>query len=265
MDLTATDKKSSILWPERKDVFGIPVTPTNYKEATECITAAAVKKVSACVDCMAVHSLISAIKNPAYGKMIREKFDMVCPDGQPVRWTLNKFHNSGLKDRVYGPNLTLHVLDRAHAQNIPVFFYGSKPEVLEKLRKNLLERYPNLSIAGMESPPFRELSPREYSQAAERINQSGARILFIGLGCPKQELWAGRQKNAIHMPMLCVGAAFDFHAGVLPQAPALMQNLGLEWAYRLYKEPRRLWRRYLYCNICFVKKFLQSSLKGYRI
>lgn len=248
-----------VRWPERKEVFGVPVTPTTYAEATECIMAAAHEGVSACIDFMPVHGLMTAVEDEAFGTAIREKFDMVCPDGQPVRWALNKFHKAGLTDRVYGPTLTLHVLERAEKENVPVYFYGSRPEVLEKLKENLLQRYPMLIIAGMESPPFRALTEEENREAAERINESGAEILFVGLGCPKQELWAAQQKSAVVMPMLCVGAAFDFHAGMLSQAPGWMQKRGLEWVYRLCKEPKRLWKRYIVTNTLFLFNYLKIT------
>jgi exopolysaccharide biosynthesis WecB/TagA/CpsF family protein len=253
--------KNSVNWPVRVPLFGVPVTPTTYSEATDCIVAASHGNVSACIDFMPVHGLMTAVENSQFKKIIHEKFDLVCPDGQPVKWALNHFYKTELQDRVYGPSCMLHTLNRAHEENIPVYFYGSRQEVLDKLKINLLKRYPLLTIAGMQSPPFRELTPFENEQAARTINESGAKILFIGLGCPKQELWAASQKNHIAMPMLCVGAAFDFHAGVMRQAPAWMQRRGLEWAFRLCKEPGRLWKRYFYYNLYFCLYFFKSTFK----
>ncbi|MDG5814695.1 WecB/TagA/CpsF family glycosyltransferase [Chitinispirillales bacterium ANBcel5] len=248
------------VWPARKEVFGIPVTPTSYKEATDCIIDAAIASVSACIDFMPVHGLMTAVEDPRFDEAIKKKFDMVCPDGQPVRWALNKMHKARLKDRVYGPTLTLRLLKRAEEENIPVYFYGSTEPVLQKLKNNLLEKYPMLIISGMESPPFRALTDQENAETAERINSSGAKILFIGLGCPKQELWAASQKGKITMPMLCVGAAFDFHAGTVKQAPAWMQKRGLEWLYRLCKEPGRLWKRYCLTNTRFLAAYIRSQV-----
>lgn len=243
---------ATLVWPKRKEIFGVPVSPTTYAETTALVIEAAQKSISSCFAFMPVHGLMTAVEDESFGKAIKNKFDMVCPDGQPVRWALNKFHNAGLTDRVYGPTLTLHVLKQAEKSAIPVYFYGSRPQVLDRLKAKLLEKHPSLIIAGMESPPFRELSSEENAAALERIHTSGAKILFIGLGCPKQELWAARQKGNIKMPMLCVGAAFDFHAGTLSQAPAWVQKRGLEWLYRLWQEPKRLWQRYLYTNAMFI-------------
>jgi exopolysaccharide biosynthesis WecB/TagA/CpsF family protein len=206
---------------------------------------------------MPVHGLMTATENEQFRTAIKEQFDMVCHDGQPVRWALNTFHHTGLADRVYGPTLTLHVLEKAAQSKIPVYFYGSSSEVLTQLKTNLLKRFQSLDIAGMESPPFRTLTSTEYEEAAVRINKSGAKILFIGLGCPKQELWAAAQKGKIHMPMLCVGAAFDFHAGTVDQAPSWMQKRGMEWLYRFYKEPKRLAKRYLYYNSKYIIYFIR--------
>lgn len=251
----------TISWPERKKIFGVPVTPTNYDEAVEYIMDAACKNISACIDFMPVHGLITATEDAMFGKAISEKFDMVCPDGQPVRWALNRFHKSNLTDRVYGPTLTLQLLKRAEGNSVPIYFYGSRCEVLEKLKANLLNKFPLLTIAGMESPPFRTLTEKENTEAAERIIDSGAKILLVGLGCPKQELWAAKNKELLPMPILCVGAAFDFHAGTLKQAPSWMQECGLEWLYRLYAEPGRLWKRYLIYNTKFICFSIKESYK----
>lgn len=252
----------NVHWPVRKPVFGIPVSPTTYSEATECIMNAARGGISACIDFMPVHGLMLAAEDLSFGKIIREKFDMVCPDGQPLRWALNKYHNSQLQDRVYGPKVTLLVLKKCEESGTPVFFYGSYPGVLSRLQINLKQRYPELIIKGMESPPFRVLSADENKISAEKINKSGARVLFVGLGCPKQEMWVGQQKGTIHMPMLCVGAAFDFHAGVKKQAPEWMQKRSLEWAFRLATEPGRLWKRYMYYNCKFILKALMYSVSN---
>jgi exopolysaccharide biosynthesis WecB/TagA/CpsF family protein len=137
---------------------------------------------------------------------------------------------------------------------VSVYLYGGSPAVTEKLRRNLLDRLPGLEIAGYEAPPFRPLTPQEDDQVIQRINESGAGIVFIGLGCPKQDLFAYEHRERIRAVQVCVGAAFDFHAGVKPMAPGWMQRRGLEWLYRLLQEPRRLWRRYLVANTVFLAK-----------
>jgi exopolysaccharide biosynthesis WecB/TagA/CpsF family protein len=179
-------------------------------------------------------------------------FDLLVPDGQPVRWVLNLLHHAGLSDRVYGPNLTLRVCARAVADGVPVYFYGSTPEILAALKPQLNERFPGLIIAGLEPSKFRRLTPGEKTEVAARIRDSGAQIAFIGLGCPRQEAFAYEFRELLPMPILAVGAAFPFLAGKLPQAPYWMQNAGLEWVFRLAAEPSRLWRRYLYLNPAYL-------------
>lgn len=142
---------------------------------------------------------------------------------------------------------------------IPIYLYGSSPEVIELLQQKLSARFPALPIAGAESPPFRALTPEEDDAVVRRINDSGAGIVFIGLGCPKQDHFAADHADRIRAVQVCVGAAFDFHAGAKPMAPRWMQRHGLEWLYRLSREPRRLWRRYLETNLIFVAKWLAAS------
>jgi exopolysaccharide biosynthesis WecB/TagA/CpsF family protein len=186
-------------------------------------------------------------------------FELIGPDGQPVRWALNLLHKTGLRDRVYGPELMLRLTARAAEQGLPVYFHGSSPEVIDKLQANLSERFPTLRIAGAESPPFRELSPAEEDDMVRRINDSGAAIVFIGLGCPKQDRFAYQYRDRIRAVQVCVGAAFDFHAGTKRMAPPLMQRYGLEWLYRLASEPTRLWRRYLVTNSIFLARLLTEG------
>ena len=174
--------------------------------------------------------------------------DLVVPDGQPVRWGLNLLHKTGLKERVYGPDLMLGICAQAEKSGHPVYFYGSRPEVLRRLQDNLLDRFPRLRIAGSEPSAFRQLSGQEREAVVSRIVASGARLVFVGLGCPRQEVWAFENGDALSMPVIAVGAAFDFHAGELPQAPPRLQRHGLEWLFRLVHEPRRLWQRYLLLN-----------------
>ena len=212
------------------------------------------------VDLMAVHSLITATQNPEYMAKIN-RFDVVAPDGQPVRWALNKFHKANLSDRVYGPEFTIRMCKAAADAGVPIYLYGSSPEVIEQLQKNLLVKFPALVIAGAESPPFRPLTPEEDAAMIERINASGAKLVFLGIGCPKQELFAYDHRDSIKGVQLCVGAAFDFHAGMKKIAPAWMQKRGLEWLYRLCSEPQRLWKRYLLTNSAFVMLALKEMFK----
>ena len=186
--------------------------------------------------------------------------DLVVPDGQPVRWALKLLHGVRLPDRVYGPTLTQKVCEAAAARGLSVFFYGSRPPVLEALARNLQARIPGLRLAGTEPSRFRCLSDREQLELAERIRRSGASIVFVGLGCPRQEVWVYELGHLLSLPLIAVGAAFDFHAGMLPQAPPRWQRVGLEWLFRLACEPRRLWRRYLYLNPAYVGLVLMQAL-----
>ena len=176
---------------------------------------------------------------------------MVTPDGMPLVWLLRAL---GVREasRVYGPTLTLHVCEAAAAAGVPVGFYGGTPESLREFEAGLARRFPGLQRRVPHAPPFRELTPEEDARVVERILASGARILFVGLGCPKQERWMAAHKDRLPLVQIGVGAAFDFHSGRVRQAPAWIQNLGMEWAFRLAMEPRRLWRRYLVNNPRFV-------------
>jgi exopolysaccharide biosynthesis WecB/TagA/CpsF family protein len=185
----------------------------------------------------------------------------VAPDGQPVRWALNHFHQARLADRVYGPELMLRLCARAEQEQVGIYLYGSRLYVLERLSGKLLRRFPRLRIAGYESPPFRALTEKEDRETVSRINSSGAGLIFIGLGCPKQEHFAYDHRDSIRGVQLCVGAAFDFHAGSKRMAPAWMQRHGLEWAFRLMSEPKRLWKRYLCTNSLFLFKVLWHTTR----
>jgi exopolysaccharide biosynthesis WecB/TagA/CpsF family protein len=186
------------------------------------------------------------------------RFDLVSPDGQPVRWAMNYLHRTGLKERVYGPELMLRLCARAAAEGVSIYLYGSTPEVLGALQRNLSARFPQLQFAGAESPPFRSEWREPDAEAARRINASGAGLVFIGLSCPKQDWFAAVHRSDIQAVQVCVGAAFDFLAGTKRMAPAWMQRRGLEWVFRLIQEPRRMGPRYLINNSVFVFKFLQA-------
>jgi exopolysaccharide biosynthesis WecB/TagA/CpsF family protein len=178
--------------------------------------------------------------------------DLLTPDGQPVRWALKILHGVELADRVYGPNLTLRLCDRAEKENLGVYFYGNTPEVLSALRTTLERRFPRLRIAGMEPSKFRRLSHQEQDRVAQHIRESGASLVFVGLGCPRQDVWAYEYRELLSIPIVAVGGAFGVLAGKVPQAPEWMQDRGLEWFFRLWSEPRRLWRRYLLLNPAYT-------------
>jgi N-acetylglucosaminyldiphosphoundecaprenol N-acetyl-beta-D-mannosaminyltransferase len=235
------------------------VDGTSYEHAATEIMGWASRGESRYVCIATVNNVIEAHDNPAY-QQVMEQADLVTPDGMPLVWGLSLLGVRGAT-RVYGPDLTPILCERAAAAGIPVGFYGSTPQVLADLTANLGRHYPGLEIAYAASPPFRPLTPEEDAAVRERIDQSGVRLLFVGLGTPKQELWMAANSEAVRTVMVGVGAAFDFIAGRKRQAPKLMQRLGLEWLFRLVNEPRRLWQRYLYRNPRFVGLFAVQLFK----
>jgi len=249
--------------PAKVDLFGVPVTKAGPDEVLEAIMAWARIGRPATVVFMGVHGLTLSHRDPDYRRRLHQ-FDVVACDGQPVRWALNRWHDAQLPERVYGPMMTLRVCHAAAAEGVGVYFYGGREETLARLTARIAEQFPDLRIVGAESPQFRPLTADELCEAAVRINASGAGVVFLGMGCPKQEIFATDQRDAINAVQLCVGAAFDFHAGAVPMAPRWMQNAGLEWFYRLCREPRRLWKRYLVSNTIFIALCLKRTLGGRR-
>lgn len=235
----------------KRNVIGILIDAVDYDASVEFVLRAARERRGAAVSALAVHGVMTGVLDPAH-KYRLNHFDLLVPDGQPVRWVLNWLHRAKLEDRVYGPNLTLKVCERAAAERLPIYLYGSTVDTLAALGKSLRERFPGIQIAGSEASKFRRLASSEKSEIAERIVQSGAAITFVGLGCPRQECFAFEFRDALSMPVLAVGAAFPFIAGQVAQAPVWMQDRGLEWLFRLCAEPTRLWRRYLYLNPAYL-------------
>jgi N-acetylglucosaminyldiphosphoundecaprenol N-acetyl-beta-D-mannosaminyltransferase len=240
----------------KKSVLGILVDAVDYEAAVSRIVQAAFERRPYAVSALAVHGVMTGFESDEH-KYRLNSFDLIVPDGQPVRWALNLLHKSDLASRVYGPELTLRTLGRAAEEGLSVFFYGTTPEILARLKVSLAERFPKLVIAGAEPSKFRTLNGTERIALAKRIRESGAAITMVGLGCPRQEIFAYEMRPLLPMPLLAVGAAFAFIAGTLPQAPPGMQRRGLEWLFRLKEEPQRLWRRYLILNPYYV--FLLSG------
>jgi N-acetylglucosaminyldiphosphoundecaprenol N-acetyl-beta-D-mannosaminyltransferase len=257
-------RPSRIALLPKYDLFGLRVTASNYDEIVDLIAHEAQERRAAALSFHAVHAVIESVRDPVLLAKVN-RFDAVLPDGQPVRWALNHLYGIGLRDRVYGPELMLRVCARAADDGIPIYLYGSTPDVIELLQRSLHEKFPALQIAGAEAPPYRALTPEEDEAVVRRINESGAGILFIGLGCPKQDHFAADHASRLDLVQLCVGAAFDFHAGTKPMAPAWMQRHGLEWLYRLAREPGRLWRRYIKTNSLFLAKWLKASLRSRKL
>jgi N-acetylglucosaminyldiphosphoundecaprenol N-acetyl-beta-D-mannosaminyltransferase len=235
----------------KKNVIGILIDAVDYEAVLDFIFRSAREKRGATISALAVHGVMTGVLDSEH-KFRLNHFDLLVPDGQPVRWVLNWLHRAKLPDRVYGPNLTLKVCARAAAEGHSIYLYGSTSEILSALMQSLEQQFPGIKIAGAEPSKFRRLQPEEKSQLADRIVSSGASITLVGLGCPRQEAFAYEFREALSMPILAVGAAFPFLAGLIPQAPAWMQARGLEWLFRLTAEPKRLWRRYLYLNPSYV-------------
>lgn len=209
-----------------------------------------------------VHSVVTTTQDIEF-KIAVNNADMSTPDGAPIAWALRRLGHTE-QERINGPDLMLKYLAQAERLGQVVFFYGSTENTLALLRCALAKQFPRLRIGGTYSPPFRPLSKQEDEEVTKLINDSGAHVVFVGLGCPKQEIWMAEHRGRIHAVMIGVGAAFDYHSGVLRRAPLWWQQHGLEWLYRLGSEPRRLLKRYVVTNTLFVFGFLRQVLSNKR-
>ncbi len=233
------------------NILGVNVNAIDYQAATQMVVRAAKEQRGLSVTALAVHGVMSGVCDRVHQYRLNQ-FDLVCPDGQPVRWALNRLYGCKLIDRVYGPNLTIEICQSAAKAKLPIYLFGTTDEMLFAFKENLVARFSALQIAGMRASRFRHLSTTERDALVQEIRQSGAKICFVGLGCPRQEIFAYEMRDRLAMPVIAVGAAFAFHAGALQQAPTWIQKYGLEWAFRLTREPRRLWKRYATTNPAFV-------------
>lgn len=231
-------------------ILGMRINPLTYKEAIDEIMQLAIAGSGSYVCVGNVHMVVEAYNDAEFRQMVNAAA-LVTSDGMPLVWGL-RFRGMKNAERVYGPCLTPLICEEAQKQGIPVGFYGGTEESLELMLRNLKTRFQSLNIAYAYSHPFRTLTEEEDKKVIKDIIESGIKILFIGLGCPKQEKWMAEHRNKIPVVMLGVGAAFDFIAGVKPQAPRWMGEHGFEWLFRLATEPKRLWRRYLINNTLFI-------------
>jgi N-acetylglucosaminyldiphosphoundecaprenol N-acetyl-beta-D-mannosaminyltransferase len=229
---------------------GVSVDTITFAQAQSCVLAWGHARESRYVVLANAHVVVTASREADFGAAVAAA-DLATPDGAPVAWMLGRLR-SAAQARVSGPDLTWALLRRCEAEALSVYFFGSSPGTLAALGQRLSIAFPKLIVSGYESPPFRPLTPQEDADVVARINASGAGLVFVGLGCPKQELWMQAHRGRIIAVMLGVGAAFDFHAGTVSRAPAWMRDNGLEWLHRLASEPRRLWRRYLVTNTQFM-------------
>lgn len=232
------------------------IDAVGWDEALSTIDAWGRRRRKAYVCICNAHSLVAARRHAAVGRAI-EAADMATPDGMPVAFMLRRLGYPA-QQRISGPDLMWRYCGIAARSGVAVFLYGTTPGKLAALRAKLSAAFPTLVIAGAYAPPFRALTPEEDADVVRTINRSGAGVVFVGLGCPKQELWMAEHRATIEAVMVGVGAAFDFHAGTLRRAPLWMQRSGLEWLHRLGTDPRRLWKRYLFTNTLFVAGALRQ-------
>ena len=241
-------------------VLGVHIDALTWDVAESRIASWARARESRYVCVCNVHSVVTTRGASRFRQVVNQA-DLATPDGMPLVWWLRR---AGFQEqtRIDGPELMLRLCALAAREDIGVFLYGATEETLTRLRQRLAGRFPRLRVVGSIAPPFRALTPREDQQVLDQIERSGAGIVLVGLGCPKQETWMWERRGKVHAVMLGVGAAFDFHAGLLRRAPPWMQRSGLEWLYRLSCEPRRLWRRYLTTNATFVMQTALDCMKG---
>ncbi|WP_211222814.1 WecB/TagA/CpsF family glycosyltransferase [Paludibacterium yongneupense] len=242
----------------RGRVIGASIDALDWDEALTKLLHWGAQHESRSVFICNAHSVVTARRDPAFSAALA-RADMATPDGMPVAWML-RWQGFSAQQRINGPDLMWRYCQRAEAEGHSLYLYGASGDTLQALVAVLRRHFPRLAIAGWYSPPFRPLSPVEDQEVIERINASGANALFVGLGCPKQELWMDEHRGRINAVMIGVGAAFDYHAGSVRRAPLWMQRHGLEWLHRLCSEPRRLWRRYLVTNTLFLFHALRQLL-----
>jgi N-acetylglucosaminyldiphosphoundecaprenol N-acetyl-beta-D-mannosaminyltransferase len=233
-------------------VLGIPLALTDYEKTLDWIDASVSSDTKGYICVAAVHTVVASQDDPELRDAVLNA-SFTVPDGQPLVWAMNALGHD-LPSRVYGPELMERACERAARTGLRFYLYGGRDQgALVQLALNLRRRHPGVRIVGGYSPPFREMTPEEEEAVVEEVNASGADVVWVGIGVPKQEKWMARMRPRLQAPVLVgVGAAFDFHAGLVPQAPDWMQRLGLEWAFRLAHEPRRLWKRYLTYNSLFL-------------
>ncbi len=245
----------------KKRIISIDVSIGKYDDFINEILELAKKNISSYICVANVHMTIEAFDNPNFQKIVNNSI-ITTPDGMPLVMALRLIY--GIKqERIPGPDLMPVLLKELEKNNLSAFFYGSTIKILNEMKKRLQEEYPELKVVGMFSPPFRELTDDEKRNIIAIINNSGANVVFVSLGCPKQEKWMAEMKGKINAVMIGVGAAFPIFAGMQKRAPKWMQKLCLEWFYRLYKEPKRLFKRYYYTNTKFIFLLIKEISKNW--
>jgi N-acetylglucosaminyldiphosphoundecaprenol N-acetyl-beta-D-mannosaminyltransferase len=245
-------------------VLGIPLALTDYDRTLDWIDATVRARARGYICVAAVHTVMASQEDPELHEAVLGA-DFTVPDGQPLVWAMNLLGHD-LSSRVYGPELMDRACARAAATGQRFYLYGGRSQgALVELARLLRIRHPGLRIVGGYAPPFRPLTGEEEEAVAADIARCRADVVWVGIGVPRQEKWMARMRPKLDAPVLIgVGAAFDFHAGIVSQAPEALQRLGLEWAFRLSQEPRRLWRRYLRYNPRFVTGFARQYARHLR-
>lgn len=262
MDFDSIDTTRPKIIPSSKACHFLPIRidSTSYEDATYRVLTWAELGEKRFVCVANVHMVMEAQKSIPFRQKVNSS-DLITPDGVPLVWAM-RLMGIESQTRVYGPTLTTHLCTAASKCDMPVGFYGGAPGTIQGLVNNLSNRLPSLRIGYSYSPPFRPLRKEEDEETIQDINCSGVKILFVGLGCPKQEHWMFDHLGKINAVMIGVGAAIDYHAGTKKQAPDWMMSVGLEWLFRLCQEPKRLWRRYLFNNPQFLYLVGKQILKG---
>jgi N-acetylglucosaminyldiphosphoundecaprenol N-acetyl-beta-D-mannosaminyltransferase len=259
MKMQLPPQKESAMPRKVQSVLGANIDALSWEDALGRITAWASARESRYVCICNVHSVVTATRDADFKSVINNA-DMSTPDGAPIAWALRRF-GCAAQERVNGPDLMWKYLAEAERLGQTVFFYGSTQHTLIRLRERIAGSFPRLRVNGMHSPPFRPLSAQEDEAEVNMINRTGANVVFVGLGCPKQEKWMARHRGRINAVMIGVGAAFDYHSGMVKRAPLWWQRNGLEWLYRLGSDPQRLLKRYMVTNALFIIGFSRQLIE----
>ena len=247
-----------------QDVIDVPLALTDYERTLDWIDEAVLADMRSYLCVAAVHTVMACREDAELRSAVLGA-SFTVPDGQPLVWAMKLLGHRGAA-RVYGPDLMDLACARAARTGLRFYLYGGRSQgALVELARSLRLRHPGLQIVGGHSPPFRPLTEEEEAAVAADIERSRADVVWVGIGVPRQEKWMARMRPKLAAPVLLgVGAAFDFHAGLVAQAPPWIQRLGLEWAFRLCQEPRRLWRRYMRYNPRFVAAFARQYARHLR-
>ena len=244
--------------PDEVSILGIPLAMTDYEATMDWMDATIAHREKGYICVAATHTVMVCDEDPELREAVLNS-SLTVPDGQPLVWAMNAM-GGDLEDRVYGPELMARYCERAAARGTRMYLYGGRNQgALVQLALNLRKRFPGVKIVGGYSPPFRDLSEEEEDAIVAEMNGSKADVIWVGVGAPKQEKWMAAMRDRLDAPVLVgVGAAFDFHAGLIPQAPEWMQSAGLEWLFRMAQEPRRLAPRYVRYNPRFITGFARQ-------